>query len=130
MRFLVDQNRSPSLAAALHAAGHDAVHVLDIGLESASDPAVFELAIGQQRVIVSADTDFSDLLAASGASRPSVVLFRTHGYRRAGEQAALLLANLSNVADELERGAIVVLHDDRVRVRRLPLGSEPPSDAT
>jgi hypothetical protein len=36
----------------------------------------------------------------------------------------LLLANLASVAEDLEHGAVVVLHDDRIRLRRLPLADE------
>jgi len=35
--------------------------------------------------------------------------------------AELLLLNLPTVAEDLDAGAIVVLDDDRIRVRRLPL---------
>jgi len=35
--------------------------------------------------------------------------------------AELLMLNLPMIVDDLEAGAIVVLDDDRIRVRRLPL---------
>ena len=35
--------------------------------------------------------------------------------------AELLMMNLRMVAEDLETGAIVVLDDDRIRVRRVPL---------
>jgi predicted nuclease of predicted toxin-antitoxin system len=35
VKFLIDQNLSPLLAQALNEAGHDTVHVRDIGLASA-----------------------------------------------------------------------------------------------
>lgn len=75
----------------------------------------------QQRVLISADTDFGELLARSHDSEPSVVLFR-------GDEvdptvlAATLLANLDQVGEALALGAIVVILDDRIRVRRLPIG--------
>src|SRR5437588_9950670 len=64
---------------------------------------------------------FGGLLARSGASTPSVILIRRLAGRRAAEQAAIILANLDQVAEDLTAGAIVVLHEDSLRVRRLPM---------
>jgi len=62
VKFLVDHNRSPRLAESLRAAGHDAVHTGELGLERASDTDLFDLAAAEGRVIVSGDTDFSAIL--------------------------------------------------------------------
>ena len=78
-------------------------------------------AEAEGRVVVSADTDFGAILARSGNRAPSVILFRMAGQRRAWSQAALVLANLPQVAGDLEAGALVVIEDGRVRSRRLPL---------
>lgn len=76
MKFLVDQNLSPLVAAGLCEAGHDAVHTRDLGLQEASDTVVLARASHERRIVVSADTDFGTLLAASRADGPSVVLVR------------------------------------------------------
>jgi predicted nuclease of predicted toxin-antitoxin system len=121
MRFLIDNNLSPLLAERLKAAGHDAVHVRDIGLQASPDSAVLERARAEDRVLISADTDFSSLLARSRAPSPSVLLIRRLTGRRAADQFEIIQANLPPVADDLAAGAVVVLGDDRIRVRRLPL---------
>ena len=122
MRFLIDNNLSPLLADHLKAAGHDAAHVRDYGLQAATDSVVLARARGNHRVLISADTDFGMLLAREKAARPSILLVRRLVGRRATDQAAVILANLDVVADDLEAGAVVVLTDEWVRVRRLPIG--------
>ncbi len=123
MKFLIDNNLSPLLADTLKAAGHDAVHVRDLGMQAAPDEAVLERAREGEQVLVSADTDFGGLLSRSNASKPSVILVRRLVGRRAAEQAAIILANLGQVTEDLNAGAVVVIHEDTLRVRRLPMSS-------
>lgn len=121
MRFLVDESLSPRVAQLLRIAGHDAVHVREIGLTSAADPVVLEAAAEDERVLITADTDFGGLLVQGRKRQPSVVLFRGEVSRRAESQASVLLANLQQIQADLEEGAIAVIGDRRMRVRRLRL---------
>jgi predicted nuclease of predicted toxin-antitoxin system len=121
VRFLLDQNRSPRLAVLLRAGGHDAVHTLELGLEQAEDDEVLAAARDADRVVVSGDTDFGALLALSGDTSPSVILFRARNRPSAEDQASVILDHLDDLVDDLEAGAVVVVTDDRMRVRRLPL---------
>jgi predicted nuclease of predicted toxin-antitoxin system len=121
VNFLIDNALSPRVATGLRASGHDAVHVLDYGMHTAADDAVFERAELESRVVVSADTDFGTLLALREATSPSVILLRGAALRRADDQVALILRALPSIDAALQRGAIVVLERHRLRLRDLPI---------
>ncbi|MDP9183549.1 MAG: DUF5615 family PIN-like protein, partial [Actinomycetota bacterium] len=124
MRFLLDNNLSPRLGPLLADAGHDVVHVRDIGLAQAQDEIVLGRAEAEHRVLVSADTDFGTLLARSNRGRPSFMLIRRAAGRRVEQQAGLILSSLVDVEADLDAGAIVVLGEATLRIRRLPVAPE------
>jgi len=100
--------------------GHDAVHLRELGLRNLSDQEVFEKAAREQRIILTFDLDFGEILVLSGERVVSVVLFRMNN-----TTAPLLIQRLqavfSDAAESLKEGAVVVVEDARHRVRRLPL---------
>ncbi len=121
MRFLVDNALSPQVAQALRAAGHDALHVRDAGHGRAPDQEIVDLAVREDRVLLSADTDFATLLALRMEPRPSFVLFRGSVHRKPAKQARSLLEALPLLESDLQAGAVVVIAPDRIRVRRFPV---------
>jgi predicted nuclease of predicted toxin-antitoxin system len=122
MKFLVDNALSPVLAKGLHAAGHDAAHVRDYQLQAAPDEVVMDRALAEERIVISTDPDHSAILAHRGSRLPSLILLRgklaqTHPSR----QLPAIMANLPQVENDLLIGAVVVIEEDRVRVRPLPM---------
>jgi predicted nuclease of predicted toxin-antitoxin system len=122
VRLLVDANLSPRVAVRLTAAGHDARHVVDAGLVSASDATILAAADADGRVVVSSDTDFGAILARRDLSSPSFVLIRHMNDLTPDAQAELLVAAIADAEAELLAGAVVSIGRGRLRVCRLPFG--------
>lgn len=95
-------------------------HPGDVDLLGAMDEPVLTHAAEAQRVLLAADTDFGELLALTGATAPSVLLLRGRG-RRPRERAASVRDAIQQTHDALERGALVVVEETRLRVQELPI---------
>jgi predicted nuclease of predicted toxin-antitoxin system len=136
VRFLVDQSVSRKVASHLRDDSHDAIHVAEQRLERTDDVTILIKAAKEDRIVITADTDFGDLLAllpgrvalVSGAAakpsaltlRLSVILLRRVP-RRPADQALLIMANLPAVEQALATGAIVTFDAGQIRVRALPI---------
>ena len=121
MRFLLDANLSPRLVSGLVEAGYAVRHVDEIGLLGASDVEIFDRAAEDRDVVITADSDFSMLLAARGSVGPSVVLLRQVAELQWPEHQRLLIENLPAVLADLQAGAVVSLSPTRLAVRSLPI---------
>lgn len=84
------------------------------------DEDVLDSARVAGRILVSSDTDFGELLATQGLRLPSLILFR-QGNRAPEHQAMTLLANLEQIAEDVDTGAIIVFTNDNIRIRALPI---------
>ncbi|MCC7084191.1 MAG: DUF5615 family PIN-like protein [Pirellulales bacterium] len=121
MKFFVDNALSPWLAEKLRESGHDSVLVREYGMHANDDSIIFDRAVAERRVLVSADTDFGTLLAERTSQWPSYILFRGDLSRVPANQLRTLLINLPSVEEALNSGAIVIFERQRIRVRSLPL---------
>jgi predicted nuclease of predicted toxin-antitoxin system len=120
MRWLLDQGVPRSAAGRLRQSGADAVHTGEIGMAAASDAAILQRALVENRVVVTLDSDFHQLLALTQAVAPSVIRIRLEGLRTP-KLVALLDTVRVHCEAELRRGAVVSVTGQSIRVRLLPL---------
>lgn len=112
---------SPWIAVRLNEAGHDAIHVSDCKLSGASDEKILEYAGREERVVITADTDFSNLLSLRRLERPGLFLLRD--LPRSREDVLDILLRIMIPAAQVigAECSIITLKRNQVRVRLLPL---------
>ena len=120
MRFLVDANLSPRVAEWLRSGGHDAAHVFEFGLNEAGDDPILKEAAIRGQALLTVDLDFGEILAQS-SGRVSVLILCFRSTATAAVIRRLEMA-LPKAATALEKGAVVIVGEGSVRVRRLPPG--------
>ena len=80
MRFLVDENVGPSVALWLSTSGHNAASV-HLEMRGMSDREIIRRASEEDRILITCDKDFGDLVFRELRSHVGVVLLRLEGYR-------------------------------------------------
>lgn len=106
LRFLVDAQLPPALARKLIAAGHDATHVLDVGLLDASDSKIWDYALANQYTIVTKDEDFA-IRASVSKLAPQIIWIRT-GNTSNAKLLDGLERELPLIIAEIEKGSRLV----------------------
>ena len=105
MTFLVDNQLPQALVRFLVSRGHQAEHVLDLGMDEAGDQAIWNYAGKNNRVIITKDEDFISLSLQTGAKN-QVVWVRLGNCR-----APALLAAFETALPKL---TLSLQQDDRV----------------
>ncbi len=124
MRLLLDMNLPPAIAEWLRGEGHDAVHARELGGRDLSDREIFTRAAEADRTVVTFDLDFGEIVGLASEMASGVVLLRLRSARQAHLRARLRVA-LSQAGDALGAGAIVLVEDARIRIRRIQVGRDP-----
>jgi predicted nuclease of predicted toxin-antitoxin system len=116
MKFLVDAQLPRRLARQLSAAGHDAIHTLDLPARNLTDDdSIRELAERDGRVVVTKDSDFVDSHILRG--QPPKLLLVTTGNITNDELESLFAAHLSAIVATFSGSVFVELDRDGLIVR-------------
>lgn len=118
MKFLANENMPGDAVVALRAAGHDVVWCVE-HTRGVADETVLADALRDQRVLLTFDKDFGELVFRRGhTASGGVVLFRLRT-RTSDEAARRVLSVIVGHADQLS-GHFTVATDDRIRIMALP----------
>lgn len=120
MKFLANMGISPRVVDELRKKEHDAIHLVEEGLSRLPDGEILEKARLENRILLTHDLDFGELLAASGGELPSVVIFRLNDMR-APNVSKHLFSIINQQTEALKIGAVLSVTEKKVRVRKLPI---------
>ncbi|MCY4653438.1 MAG: DUF5615 family PIN-like protein [Dehalococcoidia bacterium] len=116
MRFLVDRCAGRRLAEWLRDAGHDIIEARLLGPDP-GDRVLLELAAADNRILVTIDTDFGELIHLHGI--PHAGLIRLPDVP-AEQRIALLSELIERHGQALEAQAIVTIRGGRIRISHYP----------
>jgi predicted nuclease of predicted toxin-antitoxin system len=114
MKLLVDVSAGQSVADALRGLGRDVVFVRDHSPQMPDDD-ILAWAVREQRLVVTMDKDFGELVFRSGLPHAGVLLLRMEAARSA-EKAAVVTDLFTRFGDQLS-GRFAVYQDGRLRIR-------------
>ncbi len=115
MRFLLDVcSSSRQMYSTLTLLGHDVASASEID-PKASDETLLSLANAEQRIFITDDKDFGELVFVRRLPHPCIVRFVD---MRVAEKAAAMESLINEHEDALQQGTLVVVTKNRVRIRR------------
>lgn len=118
MRWLADENLSSLAIQRLRELGHDVVAISE-SATALSDEVVLSLARDQNRILISFDRDFGDLIFHQGRLPPlAVVYLRT--YAASPEDQANLVERIARLGEGALCGRLTVVTGNGLRHRPLP----------
>ena len=116
MKFKIDQNLAVECAEVLRAGGHDAMTVYDQSLGGAPDDKIADVCRAEQRIVVSADLDFSSIVDFPLASSPGSIVLRLRNQSKASQLAAIGRI-IPLLASEQISERLWIVEETRVRIR-------------
>ncbi len=114
MKFLVDMGVGKIAETQLLRDGYDVASVRDLDPRM-KDSDILQLAVNEQRIVITMDKDFGELVYREGLSHVGILLFRMED-ATGHEKAAVLHTLLAQYADKIQ-GHFCVYQNGRLRIR-------------
>ncbi len=115
MKFLLDVGASSRrMRATLARLGHDVLSATEWD-PKASDEALLSLALSEQRVLITEDKDFGELVFVRKLPHPCIIRFVEMGV---AEQAVAMEELIESYGEAMRDGTLIVVTRRRMRIRR------------
>lgn len=117
MKLLADEGIDRQIVDRLRVEGHDVTYIAEFQ-RGDSDQEVLSIARTEERVLLTQDKDFGELVFRQGLAAHGVLLIRLAG-KEPGEKATLVATAIEGYGERLEL-AFAVLSAKTLRIRHNP----------
>jgi predicted nuclease of predicted toxin-antitoxin system len=114
MKFLLDESAELRIATALRDDGHDVTTVVHDYSASLADHEVLRIAHAEQRILITNDRDFGDLVFGERRPHAGIIYFRLPLDTTAEQKIRWLRRIITDHADAL--GRFIVVTPGQIRV--------------
>ena len=115
LKFLTDENISPSLVNALRSRGYDVKDIKEKKLFGISDNEVIILAFKENRIIITHDKDFANLLNYSSIKHKGVILLRFKN-QSPKNVIGLFIPILGQLKENKIKKSLTIIGDDYIKI--------------
>ena len=116
MKLLLDADIPRSFLSRLKDQGHDVIDVRNLSKAPLQDEEVFQVASKEQRILITRDLDFSNILHYPPKSSYGIIVLRTHLLPRE-EMFEILLKALQTPESQLQK-TLVIAQKSRLRFHK------------
>jgi predicted nuclease of predicted toxin-antitoxin system len=110
---------SYKVAQWLNSIRHGAIHLSDEGLNKLSDDQIIEKAVSENRIILTADVDFGQLLTLKKSNPTSVIQFRIFNLTPNNIIPKLELI-FDRFSDELNKEPVIItVQEHKIRLKKI-----------
>jgi len=120
LKFIADMDISPLTVNRLKERGWEIIRVSDVMDARTSDIEILNYARDHNKVVITHDLDFSELLAIHGFAAPSVINLRIENMFP-DFVTHRIIEVVSQLEEELLRGIVVSVDEISARFRHLPI---------
>jgi len=117
MRFLIDADVPRCITKSLISMGHDVVDIRDVRPSATADTSIYQLLKEQNRILITRDMHFSNILLYPPAPNAGIIVLRTH-LLGISEILAIIEDLIKRIPEKELIGSLVMARKSHYRLRR------------
>jgi predicted nuclease of predicted toxin-antitoxin system len=117
MNFLADENIFVPMVEALRKLGYDVFDIKEQQLIGTDDPVIYEMAVKRNRVLLTMDKDFSNIIKYPPGNHPGIIVLKLYKLP-VSTATKIFMDSFQNLNNSDIIGNTVIIDKNKTRIRR------------